>query len=208
VITYLIPVITLIIGSGVGVLTTVVAARMKHEQDLNIKLLEYYLKIRTEIVDTISNLCDRSLVISMSDEERSKYREKLAIMYYKYYDLLPRQALNSILLLHVSLSFLTGSLYKVRGKVILPMEKDEVYKFIEICCDFKNSRYMAVLDLNGKDVIVASNQSIVLHARYVFKSINAYSASSHLQNNFRAPQILRINKFSWSAMLKRAALRL
>jgi hypothetical protein len=173
-ISYILPLVTLLIGAILGLFSTMIAANVRHKQDITIKLLEHYLKVRDEIVSSICTLADKTLLDSFEADKMKIYRDTVAVMYYKYYDLLPVPILEALLLLNVCLTRLDGSLYKVENGGIIKMNKSDVLEFITICHDHKNGQYLAAAIFNGDNQKMKINQAVMLHTRHVFKSLSTF----------------------------------
>lgn len=171
---YLVPLLSAAIGALIGVLSNFLTSSLRQKQDITLRLLDQYLEVRREIVNTISELSDRDLSASLDDNYRKEHRDAIARLFYKHYDFLPKPVLDALILLHVCVERSEGALYCLREGTVVAMEESEVIDFIESAAAFENSKYVAALALSSSNIRIRANQAVTLHARHVLQSLNKY----------------------------------
>jgi hypothetical protein len=147
---------------------------------VGIKLLEQYLVVRKELVDTVSDLADLESRKVFEIDQRVEYRDRVSKLFYMHYDFLPRAVLDTLILLHVALDRPGEGPYDLVNNTVLPMAESRLLNFVENCSLFRNSLYTAPLALKSQNLIVRENQVIKLHARHVLITLNQFSSIEDL----------------------------
>ncbi|MGA8496162.1 MAG: hypothetical protein WB764_11820, partial [Xanthobacteraceae bacterium] len=96
----ILPIVTLIIGAILGL----VASYVTHKQNINLKLLEQYFEVRKLIAREIAPLTNIDLSKKWADGELQACKNKVSILYYEHYDLLPSKVLEALMLLELSIA--------------------------------------------------------------------------------------------------------
>lgn len=177
---YVLPLLSVAIGTLLGLFSTLLVSSRRQRQDITLRLLDQYFQVRKEIVDVVTDLANLGVRQSLEPERRLEYRDSVSKLFYKHYDFLPEAVLRSLTLLDVCLSSSQGKLYTFKGKAIVPMKNDEVIALIESCSLYDNTRYFAPLALSSSDPRIRSNQAIALHARNVLYTLNKFTSIEDL----------------------------
>lgn len=177
---YLLPIMSVIIGALLGLLTSLLASSIRQRQDVTLRLLDEYFQVRKELVEAITDLANINIRDHLDSSRRAEYKYITSKLFYKHYDFLPKEVLEALTLLYVCLNQPNSGLYSFRGNAILPMDDVEVVKFIESCSLYDNTRYLAPLALKSGDPTIVGNQALILHARNVLYELNKYASIKDL----------------------------
>ena len=176
----LLPLWTLIIGTLLGLLSSVIASFIQHRRSIALRLLDQFLSVRKDLANAITPLTNIILENNMSLERRIEYRDLVAELYYKHYDFLPSLVLDSLVQLQTCLDSPDHGPFAKHDNGIVPMPDSEIPKFIDECSLLTNSKFFAPLALNSSNPIIRQNQAIKLHARHVLMTLNKYASIDDL----------------------------
>src|SRR5262245_37623553 len=124
-------------GTALGLISSIVVSSIRQRQEVALRLLDQYLEVRKEVVNSVSDLTDLNDYRVLEDETREAHREQVAKLFYKHYDFLPKPVLDALLLLHVALASPEGKLFSVRNNTIVELLPEEIPAFICECCMYK-----------------------------------------------------------------------
>lgn len=175
---YLLSALSAIGGATLGLLSTMLIASFQHRQSVTLRLLDQYLEVRKEMVDTVSELTSLDINQELAAENRNAYRDSISKLFYKHYDFLPKDVLDALILLYVCLN--KPGLYTIKNNYIISMHESEFIPFIESCCLFRNTAYLAALALKSKSSVIRGNEAINLHARCVLYTFNKFNSIDDL----------------------------
>lgn len=176
------PLLLLVIGAALGLLSSLAVSSLGQRQAVILRLLDQYLEVRKEIVDTVSDLTTPDRNEALPEEVRLKYRDSVAKLFYKHFDFLPHQVLDALLLLHTALANPDGRLFKVHNFTILPLDESEIPSFVSACSMYKNGELIVSLALKSSNPVVRSNLGISLHARYVLYTLNKFASLDEMMS--------------------------
>jgi hypothetical protein len=125
-----------------------------------------------ELVCKLANLPTNE---EFADEVRIAKRNEVVKIYYRKFDFLPKQVLDSLMLLEIALDNPDRGPYKLEGNCIIPLLKTEIVQFIEDCTIIENGKYSACIMLNSNNDNVVKNEVIRLHARKVLYTLNKFA---------------------------------
>jgi hypothetical protein len=108
----MLPVVTLVIGAMIGLL----ASYFTHKQNINMKVLEQYFEVRKIVAKEIAPLTNIDLSKNWTEGELQSYKDRVSILYYEHYDLLPGKVLEALMLW----SF--ASLTQTQARLLCAME--------------------------------------------------------------------------------------
>jgi hypothetical protein len=177
---YLVPLISVVVGTFLGLFTSLLTSSVRQRQDVTLRLLDEYFQVRKELVDAITDLANMNIRDQLDSSRRAEYRYLVSRLFYKHYDFLPKEVLQAMTLLYVCLNSPSSGLFTLRGKGILPMKDEEVIPFIESCSLYDNTKYLAPLALKSDDPTIRGNQALILHARNVLYTLNKYASIKNL----------------------------
>jgi hypothetical protein len=176
----LLPVITLVLGALLGLLTSVFTSAIQHRRTVVLKLLEQFLEVRKEVVNAISPFTNLDLKSNMTTESRIKHRDTVAELYYRHFDFLPLPVLDSMVRLQTCLDDPSKGPYAKQDNAIVSMSDADLPGFVQECSLIANSWYHAPLALKSKNPMVRENQAMKLHARHVLYTMNKYASIDDL----------------------------
>ena len=176
----MLPIATLILGTVLGILSSLIASLMKHRQSVTEKRIDNYLEARTELVEIISVLADVNIKGIFGDDDKDNYIQKVATLYFKNLDVFPYPVLNSLVTLHTCLKNRKGKLFQIINKTVVKIPEKEYSKFINQIAVFENTRFFAELVLKSKKVESRRNMAIKVHALNVLYNLNNYASPAGL----------------------------
>lgn len=171
------PVISLVLGTVLGLLSSLIASSIKQRQAVTEKRIDYYFEARKELVDIISILADLNIHSNMLDKERDEYRQKIATLYFKNLDILPTPVLHSLLTLHATLKYRKGKLFQVINSTLVTLPESEYSKFVHQMAAFKNTRIFSGIAFKSKNPEIRKNLTIKLHAQNVLYNLNKFAST-------------------------------
>jgi len=171
-----VPIFTLIIGTILGIFANFLSSFVRKRETISIKIFDEIIEARNEVAEVV---CELALIPTKGEKSRDyiiQARDSITKLFYKYYDFLPEQVLNTLLLLEVALDYPSKGPYKLHENKILPLDKDEIFDFIKKCTRVENGLYSASILLQNSSAAVVSNEVIRLHARNVLYMLNQYAS--------------------------------
>jgi len=172
----LVPILSLVAGAALGLGSSVIVSFLKQRQTVLLRLLDQYLEVRKDVVETVSDLTHIPDTLDIAEDHRAKLRDRVAKLFYQHFDFLPAEVLDSLLLLNVCLSDSVGRLYKLDGRAVLPLPDEEVPAFIRACSVYQNAELLAPIVLRSSNATARHNQAIKLHARHVLYTLNRFAS--------------------------------
>jgi hypothetical protein len=172
----IISLLTLVIGAIGGAIGAIAVSFFTHRQNINAKVLEQYFEIRKLISKEIAPLTNIDLSKSWQEGELRSHRDKVAILYYEHYDLLPEKVLEALMLLEMSIGDARSGPLKIQDGNVEKMDSWEIEKFVTHVTFFRSSRVLVLLSLQSEERLVRENQTIKLHARNVLHAMNEFSS--------------------------------
>jgi len=177
--TYL-PLITLIIGTFLGLFSTFIISSLKQRQDVTLRLLDQFFAVRQEVVDTISELTNLRNQDLTDAKKLLEYRNAVTKLFYKSYDFLPKTVLDGLILLEACLKYPKRGPYRLKNDVVIPMKKPEIVKFLSENTLIKNPIIFLPLVFQCGDSNSKAREAIKLHARYVLYCLNSFASTADL----------------------------
>lgn len=197
----LLSVLSLMAGAGLGLASSLLVSFFKQRQTVVLRLLDQYLEVRKDLVDTISDLTHIPNTTKLTEERRGELQDKIARLFYRHYDFLPREVLDALLLLNVCLSDTSGKLYELVENVVIPMDSERAASFIERCSIYRNAQLIAPVALRSKEATVRYNQAAKLHARHVLYTLNQFaSLKDFMKMASRFPKAGRLGRSKGRAL--------
>ncbi len=172
----LVPVLSLVAGTALGLGSNIIVSFLKQRQTVLLRLLDQYLEVRKDVVETVSDLTHIPDKSDLTAEDRGNLRDRVAKLFYRHFDFLPAEVLDALLLLNVCLSDESGRLYKLENRAVLPLPNDEVPDFIRACSVYQNAELFAPIVLRSKNARARHNKAIQLHARHVLYTLNSFAS--------------------------------
>jgi hypothetical protein len=160
------PILTLVGGALLGLLSSLMIAFLTHRRTISLRLLDQYLEVRKDVVDTVSDLTALDLHQPVDPQQRLDYRKTISKVFYRHFDFLPEPVLDALLLLEVCLGSPERGPYAIASGSIRPMQGDELASFIERSSRLQNARFAAAVALKSNDATMRANEAIQLHARH------------------------------------------
>ncbi len=174
------PIITLIIGAFLGVLTGSFANWLQRKSNVSLKLVDRYLDVRKELADAISPLTNVPLDREIGAIELAEKRDLVVSLFYRHFDFLPGPVLTAMICLEVCLDRPDEGLFEIRDRVLMKMDPSRVQGFVNECCLLENARFYIPFVLNGSNPVARKNQCIRLHARSVLMALNQYASDDDI----------------------------
>lgn len=184
----LLPVLTLIVGALLALLSTLVASYIQHRRIFAVKLLEQYLVVRQDVAAVVAPITNIKSDLQISPKTWQKHRDLISMLYYRHFDFLPESVLNSLVRLQTCIDHPAIGPVAITNNTILAMTKEEIPDFIEECSLLCNAAYFAAMALTSNNPIVRRNYAVKLHARHVLFQMNKFASISSLLNLERAMQ--------------------
>lgn len=170
----LLPVLTLILGGVIGLVSSLVVSFMGHRRSIALRLLDQFLDVRKSVVDAVSDLTNVGTDEGMREEERKKHRKEISKLFYRHFDFLPKPVLDSLALLEVGLLRPEAGPYTITSDGVVSLSGKDLAMFVDDLAMFGNSKLYAALALASKDRNVREIEVIRLHARHVLHTLNQY----------------------------------
>ncbi len=184
----ILPILTLIIGTALGLISSLIASKYKQHNTITEKLLEYYFSARSEIVEVVGVLADLNVHDELDENERDKFRQKVASIYFRNYDFLPAPVYEALLTLHACLIDGKGRLFQVKDEKITPIPEKSYSTFIDKLTRYKNIKLYSKQAIQSKNERLRVNLAIKLQAQSVIRYLNKLVTTEDLINmtkNFR-----------------------
>ncbi len=162
--TILLPIVTLLLGAFLGVLSGLLLESRKQANTVAAKVIESYLELRKQLCGELSELASLRIGALPSVDELQRKRDLISCLYYRYYDLMPRRVLQEMNCLYACLGDWENRLYVIRNNELRLANDDEVHALVEDLSLVDNFRYYALVPLTETEragsVIAASNARI------------------------------------------------
>jgi len=181
------PVITLIIGAILGLVSSTYVTYIQKRDSISIKLLEQFFKVRDEICDKLSGLASLKIGDPVDPKHVTEVREGISRLAYKYYDILPPQVLREIYCLHACLGDSKNRIFRCKDNLVVPITEDhELQDFISDISLVDNLKAFGLVPLKSRNDAVKKSACINYQARCVLKSLNDHFTINHLMSWARA----------------------
>jgi len=174
------PVISLILGTILGLVSSLIVSLYKQRQTVTEKILDQFFIARKEIVEVLSKLADLRINYDIDDIERDEYRQKVATLYFKNIDLLPIQITNALLTLHACLLNGKGNLFQIKDDCLVKLPKQDYSIFINQFARFKNTKLFSALAFKSKTEKTRQIIAIRLHAQNAIYILNKFASNVEL----------------------------
>ncbi len=172
----LIPVLMLLAGAAVGLLSSLVASAIQHRRSLEVKLLEQYFVARQSAAELLAPLTNADVLSAMPHEEMRRARDAVAILYYRHFDFLPIEVLNSLVRLQTAIDYPHLGPISMQNGIVSPMSDADIPAFIEECYLIKNGAFFACMALNAPDSESRRVYVIKLHAQHSLFQLNRFAS--------------------------------
>jgi hypothetical protein len=178
--TIFIPLLTLILGTFLGLLSNFLLKNIEIVNSLRTKILSDYLTVRGELCKELSILAALRVTDSLGEQFFQEFRQKLVAQYYQFYDFLPAEVASEINCLFVCLSDKANRLFKISNSKITAINDAELGDFVANISITENTKYAALMNLRSKNTSIRRNASASYQARAVLQSVNRYFTTKHL----------------------------
>ncbi len=168
-----IPLMSVIVVAILGFISNILITRVNQKQNVSNKIIEQYFKIREEISDKISDLVTLKTV-NDTNYDIINISKDISKLYYKYYDFLPREVLNEILCLHLTLTDQNNNIFRINNKSIQQIKDEEIEDYIKSTSYISNSKFFTYFLLKNDDVSIRRIASINLQAKKVLDTMNDF----------------------------------
>ncbi len=178
------PVILLFLGALLGIASSMLSARLQQQHQITKLLIERFFMVRDEISAIVSRYASLT-----TENQEPENREKLSLIagrlsliYYKYYDFIPKEVLLELNCLFVCLKDRKHRIFIQEGNRIIPLpdEEERVYNFIKEVSLVENFTFYAVQAVRSGNDRLKQSVSINCQARAVLASINRYFSPNRL----------------------------
>jgi hypothetical protein len=170
--TVLLPLVTLLLGGAVGVLSGLLLENRKQANGIATKVIESYLELRKQLCEEISQLAGLQIGALPSAEELSRKRDAISTLHYRYYDFMPKRVLQEITCLYACLGDRENRLWVIRDNELRLADDDEIVAMIEDISVVDNFKYYALIPLESDDRDTRRAASINYQARNVLRVVN------------------------------------
>ena len=169
----ILPIITLIIGTGL--LTNIIMSYRNQKNSISIKVVEQYFKAREDICAKLCELANISSNNRIDENKIDYYKNEISNLYYKYYDILPKEVLFDLNCLFTCLSDRDGNIYRIYDDKLYRVENcNDLENFLEKISLVKNFKYVAIPLVKSEDIYVRKSACINYQARGVLRSMNDF----------------------------------
>jgi hypothetical protein len=176
------PILTLILGTVLGLISSLIASFITHRRTISVRLLDQFLEVRKELINTISTLSNLTTNEEFHAKRRAKHRDAVTELYYKHFDFLPTPVLDALVLLSVALAEPAHGPYKIQKGTIVRRQESEIIALIDRCLIFTNAKLFARMALKSRQQKIREIEIIKLHARNVLYTLNEYASISDLSS--------------------------
>lgn len=170
--TVLVPVLTLLLGGGVGFLSSLLLERRRQVNTVATKVIDVYLDLRRQLCEEVSELAGLRVNLLPSELELYAKRDAISRLYYRFYDFTPKRVLQELNCLYACLGDRENRLYVIRNNELRLADEDDTNALIEDISLIDNFRYYALVPLNSDDRDERRAASINYQARRVLHVIN------------------------------------
>lgn len=176
----LLPLLSLAVGATLGLGSSILVSSIKQRQTVTLRLIDQFFDVRKEIVDVLSKLSDLDINERFTDQQLKELQQGVSKLYYKHYDFLPSEVVESLLVLHACLKSRKGNLYQLKNRMVIPMSAKESQEFILQNYIFRNTLIFSTLAFKSSKTEVRQNQAFKLHAQFVLYNLNKYVTKEKL----------------------------
>jgi hypothetical protein len=177
---FLLPLLSLAVGATLGLGSSILVSSIKQSQTVTLRLIDQFFEVRKEIVDVLSQLSDLDFNERFTDEQLKELQQGVSKLYYKHYDFLPSEVVESLLVLHACLKNRKGNLYQLKNGMVAPMSAKESQEFILQSSRFRNTRIFSAQAFKSSKTELRRNQAFKLHAQFVLYNLNKYVTKEKL----------------------------
>jgi len=170
--TVLLPLVTLLLGGAVGVLSGLLLENRKQANGIATKVIESYLELRKQLCEEISQLASLHIGTLPSADELSRKRDTISTLHYRYYDFMPKRVLQEINCLYACLGDRENRLWVIRDNELRLADEDEIVAMIDDISVVDNFKYYALIPLKSNDRDTRRAASINYQARHVLRVVN------------------------------------
>ncbi|MEV8315130.1 hypothetical protein AB0Q95_13230 [Streptomyces sp. NPDC059900] len=186
--TILVPLLTLLLGAGLGFLSSLLLERHRQANTVAAKVIDVYLDLRKQLCEKVSELAGLRLDTLPSAEELNAKREAISSLYYRFYDFTPKRVLQELNCLYACLGDRENRLYVIRNDELRLAGKAETAALIEDTSLLDNFRFYALVPLMSGDRDTRRAASINYQARRVLHVINQDLTVRSLLDWSRSPR--------------------
>lgn len=178
------PVILLFLGALLGIASSMFSARIQQRHQITKLLIERFFLVRDEISAIVSRYASLKTENQELDPpgKLSFTAANLSMIYYKYYDFIPKEVLIELNCLFVCLKDRKHRLFIQEGNRIVPLpdEGQKLYNFIKQVSLVDNFTFYALQAVRSGDDSLRHSVAINCQARAVLASINKYFTPERL----------------------------
>lgn len=174
--------ITGFVGGLLGLAASTLLLRMQQQQAIARQVVDIYFEMRATISDGVARIAQASLETQMVPGDVAEHRRAVSTLFYKYYDLLPRSALNELVCLFAALGDKDGRVYGVTDTAILPLEEEEIRLTIEKLSYYRTTREYTARRVFDARETVRFNAAVNIHARRVLLAFTEILEPDKLRN--------------------------
>ncbi|GAA1270041.1 hypothetical protein GCM10009634_11420 [Saccharothrix xinjiangensis] len=168
----LVPVLTLVLGAGLGFLSSLLVERRRQANLVAAKVIDVYLRLRRELCEEVSSLAGLRLDALPTAAELHSKRKAISGLYYRFYDFTPKRVLQELNCLYACLGDRENRIYVIRDDELrLARDEDRAALIGEISL-LDNFRYYALVPLKSGDRDTRRAASINYQARRVLHVVN------------------------------------
>jgi hypothetical protein len=171
-ITVLLPLVTLLLGGMIGVLSGLLLENRKQANGIATKVIETYLELRKQLCEEISQLTSLRIGSLPSADELERKRDAISTLHYRYYDFMPKRVLQEINCLYACLRDRENRLWVIRDNELRLANEEEIVAMIEDISVVGNFKYYALIPLMSDDRDTRRAASINYQARRVLQVVN------------------------------------
>ena len=178
------PVILLFLGALLGIASSMFSARLQQRHQITKLLIERFFQVRDEISAIVSRYATLKTDSQEPDSpgKLSMIAGNLSLIYYRYYDFIPKEVLIELNCLFVCLKDKKHRLFIQEGNRIIPLpdEEQKLYDFIKRVSLVDNFTFFALQAIRSGEERLRHSVSINCQARAVLASINKYFSPDRL----------------------------
>jgi hypothetical protein len=171
-VTILVPLLTLILGAGLGFLSSLLLERHRQANTVAAKVIDVYLDLRKQLCEKVGELAGLRLDALPTPAELQAKREAISSLYYRFYDFTPKRVLQELNCLYACLGDRENRLYVIRNDELRLAREEDTAALIEDTSLLGNFRFYALVPLKSGDRDARRAASINYQARRVLHVIN------------------------------------
>ncbi|MEU9095642.1 hypothetical protein ACIOEW_40060 [Streptomyces sp. NPDC087901] len=170
--TILVALLTLVLGAGLGFLSSLLLERHRQANMVAAKVIDVYLELRKQLCERVSELAGLQLDALPTEAELHAKREAISSLYYRFYDFTPKRVLQELNCLYACLGDRENRLYVIRNDELRLAREEDMAALIEDTSLLGNFRFYALVPLKGGNRDARRAASINYQARRVLHVIN------------------------------------